>query len=127
MLLRHQPGSSYLSSLRRFLKENGRPGKKVIPSFLLFQLFPLPTNEISILHFNDAIFLSELMEDIKLDTFLKEDQATLAKRGRESIARVVGELRDYLQCECGEGGVLPNNVFCDVTLQVGTCIYIHFF
>ena len=107
MLLRHQPGSSYLSSPRRFLKENGRPGKKVIPSFLLFQLLPSPTNEISILHFNDAIFLSELMEDIELDTFLKEDQATLAKRGRESIACVVGELQDYLQCECGAGRSTP--------------------
>ena len=46
MLSRHQPGSSYLSSPRRFPKKNGRPGKKVIPSFLLFQLFPSPTNEI---------------------------------------------------------------------------------
>ena len=46
ILSRHQPGSSYPSSLRRFLKKNGRPGKKVIPSFLLFQLFPLFTDEI---------------------------------------------------------------------------------
>ena len=71
-------------------------------------------------------FLSELMEDIELDTFLKEDQATLAKRGRESMACVVGELQDYLQHECGEGEALPN-VFHDVMLQVGTCIYIHLF
>ena len=76
-----------------------------------------------IFHFNDAIFLLELMEDIKLDTF-KEDQATPAKRGRESMAHVVRELWDYLQHECGEGEVLPD-VFCDVMLQVGTCIYIH--
>ena len=67
------------------------------------------------------------MEDIKLDTFLKEDQATLAKRGIESMAHVVGELQDYLQHECGEGEALPNNVFYDVMLQVGTCIYIHLF
>ena len=46
-------------------------------------------------------FLSELMEEIDLDNFLKEDQATLVKRGRESMAQVVGELRDYLQHECG--------------------------
>ena len=74
---------------------------------------------------NDAIFLLELMEEIELDTFLKEDQATLAKRGRESIAHVVGELWDYLQSECGEGEVLPDNVFRDIMLQVGTCIYIY--
>ena len=124
MLSRHQPGSLYPSSLRRFPKKNGRPGKKVIPSFLLFQLFPSPTSEILIFHFNDAIFLSELMEEIELDTFLKEDQATLLKRGRESVAHVVRELQDYLQCEYGEGEVLTNNVFHDVMLQVGTCIYI---
>ena len=97
MLSRHQPGSSYLSYLRRFLKKIGRPEKKVIPSILLFQLFPSFTNEILIFCLNDAIFLSELMEKIKLDTFLKEDQATLAKRGRESIACVVRGLWDYLQ------------------------------
>ena len=56
------------------------------------------------------------MEEIDLDTFLKEDQATLAKRGRESMAQVVRELQDYLQCECGEGEVLPDNVFCDIML-----------
>ena len=68
---------------------------------------------------------SELMEDIDLHTFLKEDQVTLAKRGRESMARVVRELWDYLQCECGEGEALPDNVFHDVMLQVHTCIYIY--
>ena len=73
------------------------------------------------------ISFSELMEDINLDTFLKKDQVTLAKRGRESMARVVRELCDYLQHECGEGEVLPNNVFCDVMLQVHICIYIYFF
>ena len=67
------------------------------------------------------------MEEIELDTFLKEDQATLANRGRESVACVVGELQDYLQHECGEGEALPNNVFCDVMLQVHTCIYIYLF
>ena len=67
------------------------------------------------------------MEEIDLDTFLKEDQATLAKRGRESIACVVRELWDYLQCESGEGEALPNNVFCDIMLQVHTCIYIYLF
>ena len=72
------------------------------------------------------ISLSELMEDIDLDTFLKEDQDTLAKRGRESVAQVVRELWDYLQHECGEGEVLPNNIFHDVMLQVHTCIYIYF-
>ena len=67
------------------------------------------------------------MEEIELDTFLKEDQATLVKRVRESVAHVVRELWDYLQHECGEGEVLPDNVFCDVMLQVGTCIYIYLF
>ena len=67
------------------------------------------------------------MEEIDLDTFLKEDQATLAKRERESIAHVVGELQNYLQCEFGEGEVLPNNVFHDVMPQVCTCIYIYLF
>ena len=67
------------------------------------------------------------MEEIELDTFLKEDQGTLAKRGRESIACVVGELWDYLQCKCGEEGVLPDNVFCDVILQVCTCIDMYLF
>ena len=80
-----------------------------------------------IFHLNDAIFLSELMEEIELDTFLKEDQATLENRGRESVACVVVELWDYLQCECGGGEALPNNVFHDVMLQVGTCIYIYLF
>ena len=72
------------------------------------------------------ISLSKLMEDIDLDTFLKEDQVTLAKRGRESVARVVRELWDYLQCECGEGEALPNNIFCDVMLQV-TYMYLYLF
>ena len=53
-----------------------------------------------------------------MDTFFKEDQATLTRRGKQSVARVVGELRDYLQRECGEGEVLPDNVFHDVMLQV---------
>ena len=104
-----------ISKLPKEIPEGEWESKKEGNS-LLFQLLPLPTNEISILHFNDAIFLSELMEDIKLDTFLKEDQATLAKRGRESVAHVVGELRDYLQHECGEGEALPDNVFHDVML-----------
>ena len=64
------------------------------------------------------------MEEIDLDTFLKVDQATLAKRGRESIAQIVRELQDYLQHECGEEEALPNNVFHDVMLQVHTCIHI---
>ena len=73
------------------------------------------------------IFFSELMEDIDLDTFLKEDQATLAKRGRESVSWVVREFWDYLQHECGEGEVLPDNVFHDIMLQVHTCICIYLF
>ena len=68
------------------------------------------------------------MEEIELDTFLKEDQATLAKRGSESVAHVVKELWDYLQHECGEGEVLPDNVFHDVMLQgiVHVFIFISF-
>ena len=64
----------------------------------------------------------ELLEDIDLDTFLKEDQATLRKRGRETVSRVVGELRDYLQRECGEGEVLPDNVFPG-RYVTGTCTH----
>ena len=67
------------------------------------------------------------MEEIELDTFLKEDQATLAKRGRESVTHVVGELWDYLQHEREEEEALHNNVFHDVMLQVHTCIYIYLF
>ena len=74
----------------------------------------------------------ELLEDIDLDTFLKEDQATLHKRGWETVSRVVGELRDYLQRECGEGEALPDNVFRDVMLQVHVhtiffCVFKFFF
>ena len=61
---------------------------------------------------------SELLEDIDLDAFLKEDQATLRKRGWETVSRVVRELCDYLQHECGEGEALPDNVFWDIMLQV---------
>ena len=92
-------------------------------SFVLSSLFTFQSMFKPILMVQ--ISFSELMEDIDLDTFLKEDQVTLAKRGRESMAQVVGELHDYLQCECGEGEVLPDNVFHDVMLQVHTCIYIY--
>ena len=34
------------------------------------------------------------------------------------MAHVVGELQDFLQCECGEGEALPDNVFHDMMLQV---------
>ena len=70
------------------------------------------------------ISFSELMEDINLDTFLKEDQVTLAKRRRESMAQVVRELCDYLQHECGEGEVLPDNVFHDI-FAPGTYMYLY--
>ena len=84
-----------------------------VPTLFLLALFHLVT------HFNYAInYVSELFEEVDLDTFLKEDQATLTRRGKESMARVVGELWDYLQHECGEGEVLPDNVFRDVMLQV---------
>ena len=70
-------------------------------------------------HFNyTIIYVLEFFEEVDLDTFLKEDQATLTRRGKQSVARVIGELWDYLQCECGEGEALPNNVFRDVMLQV---------
>ena len=84
-----------------------------VPTLFLLALFYLVT------HFNYAInYVSELFEEVDLDTFLKEDQATLTRRGKESVARVVGELWDYLQCECGEGEVLPDNIFHDMMLQV---------
>ena len=47
-------------------------------SYLLVQL----DSPFLMVHFS----FSELLEEIDLDTFLKEDQATLAKRGRESVA-----------------------------------------
>ena len=84
-----------------------------VTTLFLLTLFHLVT------HFNYTInYVSELFEEVDLDTFLKEDQATLTRRGKESMACVVGELWDYLQHECGEGEVLPDNVFCDVMLQV---------
>ena len=84
-----------------------------VTTLFLLTLFHLVT------HFNYTTnYVSELFEEVDLDTFLKEDQATLTRRGKESMARVVGELRDYLQRECGEGEALPDNVFCDVMLQV---------
>ena len=36
------------------------------------------------------IFLSELMEDVDLDTFLKEDQATLAKEEGSPLHKLLG-------------------------------------
>ena len=92
-------------------------------SFVLSLPFTLQSMFNSILIVQ--IPFSELMEDINLDTFLKEGQVTLAKRGRESVAQVVRELQDYLQCECGEGEVLADNVFHDIMLQVHTCIHIY--
>ena len=90
----------------------------LFPTFFLLALFHLVT------HFNYAItYVSELFKEVDLDTFLKEDQATLTRRGKQSMAHVVGELRDYLQHECGEGEALPDNVFHDVMLQV----YVHTF
>ena len=84
-----------------------------VTTLFLLALFHLVT------HFNYAInYVSELFEEVDLDTFLKEDQATLTRRLKESVTRVVRELWDYLQHECGEGEVLPDNVFCDVMLQV---------
>ena len=81
-------------------------------SFLVSSSYPF---QLEIPHVN---YISELFKEVDLDTFLKEDQATLTRRGKQSVARVVGELWDYLQRECGEGEVLPNNVFRDVMLQV---------
>ena len=84
-----------------------------VPNLFLLALFHLVT------HFYYVInYVSELFKEVDLDTFLKEDQATLTRRGKESVAHVVRELWDYLQRECGEGEALPNNVFRDVMLQV---------
>ena len=92
--------------------------------FFLSQLLSFTFKLNCISHINGAIFPSELMDEIYLDTFLKKDQATLAKRGKESMAWVVRELWDYLQHECGEGEALPDNIFCDIMLKVYTCIHI---
>ena len=115
---RPRPGSCSPSSLKKFLWRSGRPGRKVtsihlLPPFFLLTLFHLVT------HFNYTNnYVSELFEEVDLDTFLKEDQATLTRGGKESVAHVVRDLRDYLQHECGEGEALPDNVFRDVMLQV---------
>ena len=91
MPLRHQPGKL----ISKLPEENswgrsGRPGKKVNSlHFPWFQSFYFTSKLIEFPILNGAISLSELMEDMDLDTFLKEDQATLAKRGRESMARIV--------------------------------------
>ena len=81
-------------------------------SFPFLSSYPFP---LEVPYFN---YVSELFEEVDLDTFLKEDQATLTRRGKQSVAHVVGELRDYLQHECGEGEALPDNVFHDMMLQV---------
>ena len=125
MPLRHQPGSLLPSSLRKSPRRSRKPGEEgnsFTSSYRSF--FPLPSSQIEFPILMVQFFLSKLIEEIDLDTFLKEDQATLVKRGKESMAWVVGELQDYLQCECGEGEALPNNVFCDIMLQVHTCIHI---
>ena len=84
----------------------------LFPSFLVLSSYPF---QLKVPHIN---YVSELIEEVDLDTFLKEDQATLTRRGKQSMACVVGELWDYLQHECGEGEALPDNVFHDVMLQV---------
>ena len=92
---RPQPGSLFPSSPRKFLWKSGRPEKEVTVttsvtilflSFLVLSSYPF---QLEIPHFN---YVSELFEEVDLDTFLKEDQATLTRRGKQSVAHVVGEL-----------------------------------
>ena len=90
----------------------------LFPSFLVSSSYPF---QLEVPHFN---YVPELIKEVDLDTFLKEDQATLTRRGKQSMARVVRELWDYLQHECREGEALPDNVFHDVMLQVH--MYTHF-
>ena len=54
--------------------------------FLVLSSYPF---QLEIPHIN---YVSELFEEVDLDTFLKEDQATLTRRGKQSVAHVVGEL-----------------------------------
>ena len=68
-------------------KEGNFYSSVTTPSFLL-TLFHLVHLISIILSF---MFL-ELFEEVDLDTFLKEDQATLTRRGKQSVAHVVGEL-----------------------------------
>ena len=84
----------------------------LFPSFLISSSYPF---QLEIPHIN---YVSELFEEVDLDTFLKEDQATLTRRGKQSVAHATGELWDHPQHECGEGEVPPNNVLHDMMLQV---------
>ena len=96
----------------REARKEGKSVTTLFPSFLVLSNYPF---QLEVPHIN---YVSELIEEVDLNTFLKEDQATLTKRGKQSVAHVVGELQDYLQHECGEGEALPDNVFHDVMLQV---------
>ena len=76
-----------------------RPGEQVA-SFFFSSWIKISNSTLPVLttsHFNDYLSFSELQEDINLNSFLNEYQATLAKRGKESVAWVIGELWDYLQ------------------------------
>ena len=57
----------------------------LFPSFLILSSYPF---QLEIPYIN---YVSELFEEVDLDTFLKEDQATLTRRGKQSVARVVGK------------------------------------
>ena len=83
-----------MSKLPEEIPEEEWEARKEGNSFIFpyLSIFLLPSSLIRFSSLMVKFFLSELMEEIDLDTFLKEDQATLAKRGRESVARVVGEL-----------------------------------
>ena len=63
-----------------------KPERKVTPSFPLFLSLPFTLWSTFKPILLVQISFLELMEDIDLDTFLKDDQVTLAKRGRESVA-----------------------------------------
>ena len=74
---------------------------------------------------NDAIFLSELMEEIELG-HLPQGGTGHSCKERKGVhcTCVVRELWEYLQCECGEGEALPNNVFHDV-MPPGRYMYLY--
>ena len=57
--------------------------------FLSFLVLSSYLFQLEVPYFN---YVSELFEEVDLDTFLKEDQATLTRRGKQSVACVVREL-----------------------------------
>ena len=96
----------------------GRLEKLVTINYHYYYYLFLST--IFVIATNTILPFSELQEEINLVTFAKEDQEMLTRWGKELVSRVLEELRDYLQQECGKAEALPDHMFHDIMLQVST-------